>query len=87
MVVMVSKEVANGLAGHYVIVDWRSWKLQRGKIYAMCRKSSSFRGGGCFTLHRHVLESGVATMAGFGYPGSYEDAITAETCGRCEGVV
>ena len=41
MVVMVSKEVANGMAGHYVIVDWRSWKLQRVARSTLCAESQA----------------------------------------------
>ena len=41
MVVMVPKEVANGMAGHYVVVDWRSWKLQRVARSTLCAESQA----------------------------------------------
>ena len=41
MVAMVSREVAEGQAGHYVVVDWRSWKLQRVARSTLCAESQA----------------------------------------------
>eukprot|EP00434_Breviolum_minutum_P021113 symbB.v1.2.018628.t1/scaffold1494.1/size117378/12 len=41
MVVMIPREVAEGQAGHYVVVDWRSWKLQRVARSTLCAESQA----------------------------------------------
>ena len=41
MVAMVSRDVAEGQAGHYVVVDWRSWKLQRVARSTLCAESQA----------------------------------------------
>ena len=41
LVVMIPREVAEGQAGHYVVVDWRSWKLQRVARSTLCAESQA----------------------------------------------
>lgn len=41
MVAMVLRDVAEGQAGHYVVVDWRSWKLQRVARSTLCAESQA----------------------------------------------
>ena len=41
LVVMIPREVAEGKAGHYLVVDWRSWKLQRVARSTLCAESQA----------------------------------------------